>query len=697
MYGLFNTELSPEFRHLQVIMGTSVAQLSIKNPAYIPAPPLLNNETLKLRIYQDPFFPDGIDAAARFRQFGTTTNFVFAESDFAVYAQHSEVVTFSVFAFVDTPQLFLDANFLPIETSIFANITVWDTSESDVTSLVTCDESSSKHVLFSLPARLFWGKATVSLAFCPPAKFSNVPLNLRAHVLVQNLNRSLFLSLNSHLFSINSTGEHSINVTRQPHKVLLAATVHDNAFRFRYYFGNTLDMTCESGEKSRFKYSIVLSCEGKVSVFRHSLVIDGWIESTQCLQNITGMYFTRPVKNCFFNISAGASAIVFVLSSVFDVVPGMASNAMLIGTGPNCASAGSIVWSVNSTTEGLCLVAQLTDAEGNNVTYVVNASVIARSVTSSDAVYRLSRNTFTNSSESGLIKWYNVYSAKQQNAGIVFGANVHENIVYWNSSVINVSSAGLPALIVPNISAEIHNQTLLPGAPSIKLTFSLQDAGGNPINGLSGVAIRVRVVPQGNALIGRSAASILMASRGNVRQLLNFIVSSASSCVNSSSTELQLEFVFTLNSSSSENSVGPEFLCRAGTNDVIYDIGTLSGGFFTTTQPSAFLISVTVFPGDFQSFMFIPYPIALVVQTYTLINFLEVVFLDLGLNVVNGNVTMSLASADENQLIYPTRLFTIGSNSSLKAVLPPFFHTCLQSKRTESWYHLCQQRSDLHE
>jgi hypothetical protein len=80
--------------------------------------------------------------------------------------------------------------------------------------------------------------------------------------------------------------------------------------------------------------------------------------------------------------------------------------------------------------------------------------------------------------------------------GVVFGANVNRNIVYWNSSVINVSSAGPATTIIPNMTALMHNQTLLPGAPPPKLSFSLQDAGGNPANVLASIAIRVRVIPR---------------------------------------------------------------------------------------------------------------------------------------------------------------------------------------------------------
>ncbi len=668
MYCLFNAALSPEFSQLRVVVSTTGSQLSVKNPSYIQAAPRLNNETLKFRIYKNAKYPEGEDRG--FREFGSTTDFILGESSFHDIVQHSEVVNFSVFALLDAPQYFLDANFLPIETSISSNITVWNAS--DVTSFITCDASSSKHILFSLPSRLFWGKFEASWAFCPPEEYFNMQLRVRATVCIQNSNGSLFLTSSSPAFIVNSTGAPAITFTKNPRTVMYAARLYDDDFGFRFYYGNNLDRMCESGGRSRFKYSVILICQLKASAFRRSVVTDGFIESTQCLQNITGIYFTKPLKNCVFNVSAGAGPIVYALSSEFDVVPGIALKIMLIGTGPNCASAGAIVWSVNSTIEGLCLVAQLMDAENNNVTSATNASVIARSVKSSHADYNLSRTTFSTSSDSGIIKWCDLYSGKQQNEGVVFGANVNRNIVYWNSSVINVSSAGPSMSIIPNISAVMNNQTLLPGAPPLKLAFSFQDAGGNPVTDLVGVAVRVRVVPLGSATMGRSVASILMTSGDNGRRLLQSVVSSAVSCDNVTSTELPLEFVFILNSRSSHGNLGPEFLCRSGHNDIFYDIGTVIGGAFVATFPSAFRTSVEVIPGHFQTFMLVPFSNAFSTRTYTLIDSLEVVFLDLGLNEVSGNATLTLAT-NGTVSMYPAKPCMVVATFGSKAYILPFF------------------------
>jgi len=74
MYCLFSAALSPEFTQLRIVVGTTGAHLFVKNPSYIQAPPPLNNETVKIRIYKNARYPEGEDRG--FREFGATTNFV---------------------------------------------------------------------------------------------------------------------------------------------------------------------------------------------------------------------------------------------------------------------------------------------------------------------------------------------------------------------------------------------------------------------------------------------------------------------------------------------------------------------------------------------------------------------------------------------------------------------------------------------
>jgi hypothetical protein len=446
--------------------------------------------------------------------------------------------------------------------------------------------------------------------------------------------------------------------------------LYDDALGFRFFYGNSLDSVCESSGSIVLKYYIALTCNGKVHAFRCTVGIEGFIESSQCLQNVTGIYFTIPAKRCSFNVnvSVGAGTIVSGLSNIFDVLPGVGSNAVLIGTGPNCASAGALVWSVNSTAEGLCLVAQLMDAESNNMTTPGNASVIARMVYSSHVEYSLSRTTFNASSDSGLIKWCDAYSGKQRDEGVVFGANVNGNIIYWNYSVINVSSAGPPTSIIPNMTAVMNNQTLSPGAMPLKLIFSFQDAGGNTVNRLADVAIRVRVVPRLNTTIGR-LASMSASSSARARSLLQLSNFSTAAC----DRDTPLEFTFIQSLNSFNIIAGPEFLCRAGVNDIFFDVGTYAADVFSPTVSNAFTMSAAVSPGQFKFCSLVNFDGTFIAQSYSLINSMEIMFLDAGLNEVSGNATMSVASINASVFVYPSQPFTIVSNASFKTFLPPFF------------------------
>ena len=667
---LFSSALSPEFRSFEVVVGATGTRLSIQNPFYIPAPPLLTNQTVQFRIYRDTAFPQNDNG---FLNFGTTTGFQWPDSSVVASVQYSEVMTFSVLFFVNASQMFLDSMFSPIQTDVSVAITIWNALSHNVTALVLCDKVPSRDASFSLPPKLFWARTKVSLTFCTPSDLNEEQLRLHAEVQVRNLNGNFSLNFVTPEFVVYSSGTPSINLTKSPSQTVSASTRYDDALAFRFYYGTQLDDTCELGGSGTFTYRIELMCAGETSEFRR---LHPQPSSISCLQNVNGLSFIRSSKSCYFIIFASSQVTVNRSSQMFEVVPGTAKIAVLMGAGPFCASAGAIVWSMNSTSEGFCLVAQLTDAENNNISSAVNASAVARSATSSHADYVLSRTTVSTSSVAGVIKWCDLYSSKQQNDGVILGANVSGNITYWTSNVINVSSTGPPANMLPNITAAINNQTLLPKAAPMKLTFSLQDAGGNPVSGAAGVAVRVRVVPRKGATLGRTAASVSASPRASMRLLLQ-----AFSC----ESDLPLEFVVTLNPNSNQISAGPEFLCRAGTNDIFFDIGTVANNLFAETFLSVFTMSVNVIPGKFESHVLVEFPNSFVPQTFTLIDSLEVMFLDSGLNEVSGNATMSLSCINRSVSIYPSESFTVTSNfPTSKAFLPPFFLHVLDWMPTEA-------------
>jgi hypothetical protein len=169
----------------------------------------------------------------------------------------------------------------------------------------------------------------------------------------------------------------------------------------------------------------VLVCSGKMTKFRSPRGgSDGFTESFNCLQTAEGISFITPAKNCQFNVSVLTDSIVWQTSQLFEVVPGVAGAAVLLGGGPFCASAGAIVWSVNSTTDGLCLAAQLQDAEGNNITTATEGTVVARHLNSSVPNYQISRSASNTSSPSGLIRWCDAYSSRTHQLPVVFCAKI---------------------------------------------------------------------------------------------------------------------------------------------------------------------------------------------------------------------------------------------------------------------------------
>jgi hypothetical protein len=188
------------------------------------------------------------------------------------------------------------------------------------------------------------------MTFCAPKEFHGRQLRLRAESSIQNeIGRLAFFS-ESPAFVVYASGNPSINFTKHPSAVVSAASVYDNALGFRYNYGTFLDTVCQQGRGGLFKYSIVLICSGQKLEFRCPLQLqDRFVESSQCLLAVPGISFIRPAENCFFNVSAGNDIMVSKSSQEFHIIPGVAKTATLVGLGPFCASAGAIVWSVNST------------------------------------------------------------------------------------------------------------------------------------------------------------------------------------------------------------------------------------------------------------------------------------------------------------------------------------------------------------
>jgi hypothetical protein len=157
--------------------------------------------------------------------------------------------------------------------------------------------------------------------------------------------------------------------------------------------------------------------------------------------------------------------------------------------------------------------------------------------------------------------------------------------------------------------------------------------------------------------------------RAQARRLLQLSSFSSTSC----DLGTPLEFTFIQSPNSSNIIAGPDFLCRAGVNDIFFDVGTYTADVFSPTVSNAFTISVAVSPGQFKFFFLVNFDGNFVAQSYRLIDSLEIMFLDAGLNEVSGNATMSVASVNASVFVYPSQAFTVVSNTSFKIFMPPFF------------------------
>jgi hypothetical protein len=668
IYCLFSASLSKEFRDFQVITESAASQaVTILNPFFIPAPPSMSNSTLQFRFYGNVMYPQD---DKRYLDFGATSGFEWSDSSLALNVHHSEIVTFSFLVFLRASQFFMDSKFEAIETFVWGHLTVWSTV--DVTSLVMCDQSAFKNISLSIRPRLFWTKMTVTLAFCAPQYLNSQSLTLKSYVIVRNARESLPLIAVSPAFLVNSAGTASIVLTRYPPAQVTAGNLYDDVLRFRFNYGTDLDGSCQQGGIGLFKYSIVLLCAGqKTSHFRSRLPeTTGYIESTQCLQNVTGITFVKSSKLCRFNVSVVTDGTVFQVSPEFEVIPGRAEVAVLVGAGPFCASAGAIVWSVNSSSDGLCLVAQLQDAEGNNVTFATHATVIARGVHSLEPNYPVARSASNTSSALGVIRWCDAYSSKTQSAGVVFGARVNGNITYWSQSVINVSSIGLPSKMILFNSAAINNgTTLLPGAMPPKFSFSIEDAGGNNFAGSVRIAVRVRIVPRLNSTVGRSAAQMSVSMKRGARFLLQSINLTTNAC----DRDIPLEFTFFQSSNASHIVAGPDFLCRAGVNDIYFDIGAYTADLFSPIVLNAYTTTLSVISGEFKYFSLVNFEGHFIARSFTLIDSLEIVFIDAGMNEVSGRASMSLVCINSSAFVFPAQTFTAVTHGSRKSFVPPFF------------------------
>jgi hypothetical protein len=599
----FRLFLFPQFSTLSVdvISISSFANtsnsLTILNPFYIPVSPSLN-DTISFRFYSMLDYVKVSSAAiSQYKQFGNRSNVVWPASSTVNSLQYSETLIISMVVLVDGDQSYLDAVsysrgvYTPIYSNIRVRIRV--TNGSGIFQPVFCNQINGfddKVSFFQLAASEFLANQSIMIALCSPV-FSQ--FSLVYDVAIENSNGKFETQQKSNVFAAFQPGvSPSLVLVKSGlceksdsnnSDICAVGLSYTSVLQFRYNFSSSLDDTCEQQDSGVFAYSISLQCSGSTKAFRYQGALISRIdvpECHRCLVSLSDVEFVRPSGNCSFLISvAGSGQILQVSTPIFSIKPGYPVNAALLGSGPFCSSAGALVWSLVVNNKK-CLEAQLHDQEGNNATTIVSVDMIAKSIFGS---YRIARSKTAISDAFGRVRWCDAYSSYILNASVTFGANISGGFTtWWHSNTTNVGNVGSLGGLIPSVNSSFF--ATLPSLPlgtvPPKIVFSFQDAGGNAIATLPAnytYVVRVRVLPR--------------AATTGARHLL--ARQSDGDCSGA------LVFDFPVQAGSSTVSAGANVVCSAGSNEIVYDIGTYDDhGVFLNVFAGVYSMIITLQPGS---------------------------------------------------------------------------------------------------
>jgi hypothetical protein len=638
IYCLFSLFLYPQFSTLSVdVISISSFEntsnsLTILNPFYIPVSPSLN-DTISFRFYPMLDYVKVSSAAiSQYKQFGNRSNVFLPASSTVNSLQYSETLIISMVVLVNGDQSYLDAAsysrgvYTPIHSNIRVRIRI--INGSGISQPVFCNQINGfddKVVFFQLAASEFLANQSIRIALCSLvlSQFSLV-----YDVAVENANGKFEMQQKSNFFAAFQPGVSPSLVLVQSRlctnsdsnnsDICAVGLSYTSFLQFRYNFSSSLDDTCEQQDSGVFAYSISLQCSGSTKDFRYQGALVSRIdvpECHRCLVSLSEVQFVRPSGNCSFLISvAGSGQSLQVSTLFFSIKPGYAVNAALLGSGPFCSSAGALVWSLVVNNEK-CLEAQLHDEEGNNATTIVSVDMIAKSIFGS---YRIARSKTAISDAFGRVRWCDAYSSYILNVSVTFGANISGGFTtWWHSTTTNVGNIGSLGGLIPSVNSSFF--ATLPSLPlgSVppKVVFSFQDAGGNAIATLSAnstYVVRVRVLPRS-------------ASTGS-RHLL--ATQSDGDCSGA------LVFYVPVQPGSSTVSAGANVVCSAGSNEIIYDIGTYDDhGVFLTNFASVYSMVIILQAGSPSCFQ-LDVAVSQLEQTFSVIKsaiFVQV--MDSGRNV----------------------------------------------------------------
>jgi hypothetical protein len=296
-----------------------------------------------------------------------------------------------------------------------------------------------------------------------------------------------------------------------------------------------------------------------------------------------------------------------------------------------------------------CLGVQLLDEEGNNASSsTASVFTVAKDITGNPyALLNPSRVIIT---ADGVVLWCSLYSTNVTQRNVTIGVSVGANVT-WLAGVFNVSSPGPPASLSMAQSPNQSSTPLVPGQPPPAMSLVISDAGGNALANITkSFVIRIRV----QLRQGVSAS----------RSLLQTLTPPCQSII----------YVTVAAGRSGLVSASPPLLCTAGDNDILYDIGDVIGDAFVPTFEFELKTTVTVIPGPFETFS-LKLASQLQSKSYSLVQDLEILFLDRGLNTVSGRARMLLQPSNASVRVYPSAYFDVVSNVSAPSLakLPPFY------------------------
>jgi uncharacterized protein with FMN-binding domain len=636
--------------------------LVVNNPFFVPeAPPV--NTSISARMYNPSMYnPSSAAFFAEYMFVGKISNFTWPKiSNIGSKFEFQEWANVSVFVFIDATQFYLDQRQKPVDKNIDVSL---DLVRDNGELLTQAFCKQPPRVSMRLQRETFVAASNVSITFCSPFSFTVTVALVTTYNISDVDGMPVIKNVSSLPFDLKPRGPITLIASDGlPVNFTSFVGVYDGPYtKFTLVTTSSL-LPCSSIQFDYVADAVCAYQSNTLALFKASPSLQLKVSSVSgtsnsCEATVAHWSFVRPAQNCTIRFAI-PSLNLTSMSQPFSIAPGKAVAFALIGN-ITCASAGALIWTIANQWFSKHVAIQLLDVEGNNATKAgVVTTLFAKD--SSGASYSLAGNVANSSDASGIVRWTSAYSGLIWPLRIVLGVRLDSSAEHiFSDADFAVNSSGPPStIIVPTTPA--FNETLRPGQLPPGLTFSLKDVGGNPITSVAGlsVAIRVRLVPRNTANFPRRRLH-------QVETASNY----------SAQCDGDVYTIFNLSAVTGALQVGIDRVCTAGENMIVYDIGTYDEtGNFITTFNNVMSTIVTVIPGASDSFMLQWTDSDNIRRSYQMIDNMEVVFRDSGLNIVSGNATMTVVSSNISAILSPDLSFSVSSNVSVytQAFVPPFF------------------------